>query len=87
MLQRKKLVKCKAEESNKATKHEIGMIKLMLDLRSKNQYLFITTVILQVEIPLLFEIPPHQNTSQQKEKETPRIRITSKIFYNHHSPQ
>ena len=87
MFQRKKLVKCKAEESNKATKREIGMIKLMLDLRSKNQYLFITTVILQVEIPLLFEIPPHQNTSQQKEKETPRIRITSKIFYNHHSPQ
>ena len=57
------------------------MTKLMLDLRSKNQYLFITTVILQVEIP------PHQNTSQQKEKETPRIRITSKIFYNHLSPQ
>ena len=87
MLQRKKLLKCKAEESKKATKHEIGMIKLMLDLRSKNQYIFITTVILQVETPLIFEIPPHQNTSQQKEKETPRKGITSKIFYNHHSLQ
>ena len=51
-------------------------------------YLFITTVLLQVEVHLFFrKFLFIKTTSLQKEKEAPRIRFLSAIRYKHHPLQ
>ena len=62
--------------------------RILLSKNLRHQYLFITTVLLQVEIHQLFsKFLFIKITSLQKEKETPRIRFLSAMCYKHHPLQ
>ena len=67
----KKLLKFMAEGNKKLRKHEMEMMKLMLaNCILLQQCLFITTVLLQMEIPLVFsKFLIIKITSLQKEKD------------------
>ena len=77
-----KLLKFMAEENQENTKWKWWnwclAYRILFSKNLRHQYLFITTVLLQVEIHDLFsKFLFIKITSLQKEKETPRIKFLS----------